>query len=92
MADSFICPECEKEYTSKVLFEKHLALNSEENYLNTFSKIAETEITNGKTVLTNMVETIIKPKLAIIAEKRRNKGGYKDNKKERPLNNKHKNK
>jgi len=87
------CPECDKEFTSKILYEKHIDLNSEEIFLDTFRKVSENDFANGRSLAAQeMVQTKIIAKLNELKESRRKKGGFKNNKKERPLNNKHKKK
>ena len=87
----FVCPDCSAEYTSKFMFDKHMDLNSEENFLETFIKTAENEISKGRgRGVRQIIDTSLAPKLQQIRENRRAKGGY-PNKKDKPVKNKHKN-
>lgn len=88
---SYECPECGKQFDSKLLYEKHLVLNSEENYLSTLINVASTEIANGRHLeIQPLIDNVVQPRLSTIKDKRRKSGGYAKNKKDRPLNNKHK--
>lgn len=89
-AKSYVCPDCGIEFSSKLRFESHIRANSEESFLSSFVKVASNEVRLNRFPNGNaMLEAEILPRQEKLAELRRAKGGFKNNKAEEPQKSDH---